>query len=690
MIGGVINERPLGAVVWGLMAVVAAIFGSLARAEPAANYQCSAEPPSRPAFIPLPPGCVEPVGWLRDWALAARDGITGRLDRRHITFRDGWTGAEIEGYGAEEGGRGWPLEQAGYWLDGLVRLAYVLHDDALIRKARARLDPIVDGVNAGGVSFIHWRKERPEKGFTTWGHAQMGRALAAYYSATGEQRILDALVRAYADYDLAGDRGSGYEDCLSGLTNLEPMLDTYRWSGDRRILDRVLAAVRLPANERAVSDLADGKIAVGHGVDMLELTTLPAICYPWNQDRRFLTATLNVQQWLERNHMLPYGVISAEEYVSGVGALRCTETCDVHCFLWANTWMLRILGEGGFGDRVERAFFNAAPATVSRDFQLLTYYQSPNRINASLPSPPRAPYLPVEGYTHLGHPVVICCAGNVNRIVPNYIIHAWMATYDNGLTATFYGPCKLSALAGNKVPVQITCDTAYPFEEAIRMKIEPDRAAAFPLYFRVPGWCANPEITVNRVSLRTAQSKKGFLRIEREWRPGDRVELRFPMSARIECGYETEYPKVKYWWKKEAVFERRRLPFAGVSRGPLLFALPIADEDPNKPMPGARWNYALNIDGANPESELRIERKPMPERWSWQLDAPVALLVPAREFDWHPTERQALPDAPVADGKPQTIRLIPYGCTKFRVSMFPVTPRTWAASHKDISNTTGE
>ncbi len=38
------------------------------------------EPRVRTAFLPLPPGAVEPTGWLRDWAQAAREGITGHLD----------------------------------------------------------------------------------------------------------------------------------------------------------------------------------------------------------------------------------------------------------------------------------------------------------------------------------------------------------------------------------------------------------------------------------------------------------------------------------------------------------------------------------------------------------------------------------------------------------------------------------
>ena len=41
------------------------------------NYGRPFEPPTRPAFIPLPPGTIEPAGWLRDWALTAKDGYTG-------------------------------------------------------------------------------------------------------------------------------------------------------------------------------------------------------------------------------------------------------------------------------------------------------------------------------------------------------------------------------------------------------------------------------------------------------------------------------------------------------------------------------------------------------------------------------------------------------------------------------------
>ena len=54
------------------------------------NYARPFEPPTRPAFLPLPPGAVEPAGWLRDWCLAARDGLTGHMDEYDAEFKRAW------------------------------------------------------------------------------------------------------------------------------------------------------------------------------------------------------------------------------------------------------------------------------------------------------------------------------------------------------------------------------------------------------------------------------------------------------------------------------------------------------------------------------------------------------------------------------------------------------------------------
>ena len=45
-------------------------------------------------------------------------------------------------------------------------------------------------------------------------------------------------------------------------------------------------------------------------------------------------------------------------------------------------------------------------------------------------------------FSRLGSPEVFCCVGSMNRIIPNYVIHMWMATADRGLAATLYGPAQ--------------------------------------------------------------------------------------------------------------------------------------------------------------------------------------------------------------------------------------------------------
>jgi hypothetical protein len=662
--------------------VVAALVAYLgaANAEQPSNYQRACEPAVKLALQQLPPGAVEPALWLRDWAVAAREGITGHLDEYHPVFHDGWKGTPIAWTGAKPDGTGWPIEQCSYWLDGAIRLGYILHDEALIQKIRLRLDPIVDGVNRAdfGTTFIYWKKGFKPEGFNSWAHSQMGRALVALYQATGERRVLDALVKVYADYP--ANMGTLHFYDVSGLCNLDAMMETYSYSGDRRILDRALAGIRQPEVEKDIRFWDEGKVACGHMVITYENLRLPAIMYPWTGDKHLLLATERVFQWLDENHMLPYGVASGEEFAAGVGAARKTETCDIPAMLLASSWMYRILGDGGWGDRMERAMYNAGAAPWARDCKTACYYQSPNRIrDGVVPVESPAPGKGCLEYTRLAYPRVLCCGGAVNRILPYFIMNMWMATSDNGLAATLYGPCTVSALVGPRVAAKVSVLTDYPFGESIRIAVDPQKPVAFPLYLRIPDWCARPEIRVNGalVAAEPAAGRKGFVRVGRTWVRGDAVTLGLPMAVRIVRGHENEYPsslREYFHHEPDSLFEKRSLPYASVSLGPLLFALAIPDKDANTPVADAKWQYALDIAPVR-AGEVRVERSPMPAHWDWPLAAPIRLAVPARAFDWQPTNAQALPPGPVTGGRAETISLVPYGCTKFRISMFPVTAK---------------
>lgn len=178
------------------------------------------------------------------------------------------------------------------------------------------------------------------------------------------------------------------------------------------------------------------------------------------------------------------------------------------------------------------------------------------------------------------------------------------------------------------------------------------------------------------------KAEKGFMKIVRTWKSNDRIQLYFPMTVMVQKGRETPFPRqtdyfVKAGYKENVSDSTIHNPYECVSYGPLLFSLPIPDLNPNQEAANAKFNYALDVDSQNLSKQITVIRKSMTGKWAWQLDAPIQLKVKAKQFDWNPTQLQPLPEAPILDGDETTIDLVPYGCAKFRVTMFPVTQKSW-------------
>ncbi len=471
--------------------------------------------------------------------------------------------------------------------------------------------------------------------------------------------------------------------------NAFPAFETYTWSGNpeiRAILSGLFKSCGIGIPDVEGTFLGSGKfpMQVRHSVCLYEKAGPWPIGYLWTGNRLFLDRTRLWLDLVDRDSVQPFGVNVGDEYLGQPSAFRGTETCNIVHAMWNYIWLLRIGGEGPCGDRVERALFNAGPAAVSRDFKTHAYYQSPNRISSTLPGAEKGMNSRFN-FRPFHRPK--CCTYNLQRMVPNYVMHMWMATYDNGLAWTLYGPCAVDALAGDGVPVKLESMTAYPFEETISLKVSPQRDAEFPLYFRLPAWCEAPSIRVNGNAVAAKDDGRGFVKIARLWKRGDRVELRFPMPVRVAGGHDHG---------TEEDLDAAGGPYASIYVGPLLMALPIPDVDANTPEKNADWQFAFDLPSRESVRNLAVSRTAMPARWDWPLRSPLELSLPAARADWTPRalpakirtvclERlYALPPGPVAAKATETIKLVPYGCTKFRVSMFPITDRaSWVVDRNE-------
>jgi hypothetical protein len=228
------------------------------------------------------------------------------------------------------------------------------------------------------------------------------------------------------------------------------------------------------------------------------------------------------------------------------------------------------------------------------------------------------------------------------------------------------------------VPVEIECKTDYPFNDTLDISVKPAREATFPIDLRIPGWCASPVLSVNGATLTVERNERGFVRVCRNWKSGDTIHLQLPMVPVVQTGRDASlrapYDRA-HRITRVTIPEQGStcgVPYASVSYGPLLFALAIPDgADSNTPDAESKWKFALDVQ----DPGLAVDRSAMPGRWDWPLSAPIKLRANAVAIDWKPDPQSPeLPLVPVAKSKPaEKITLVPYGCTKFRISMFPVT-----------------
>jgi hypothetical protein len=234
-----------------------------------------------------------------------------------------------------------------------------------------------------------------------------------------------------------------------------------------------------------------------------------------------------------------------------------------------------------------------------------------------------------------------------------------MGTADGGLAALVYAPCRVQTMVSD-VPVSLSVTTDYPFRDTVAVAVAPSRPARFPIKLRIPAWARSTAVTVNGAPVLGA-SEDGFLTIDRIWRRGDAVAIRFAFEIERQPGFN------------DAV---------SVVRGPLVFALPITESWQKwrprgltadwEVYPASSWNYAIT------EAPLNAVEHPVPAVPFSRHAPPVTIAATVmRAADWieaHGGYADPPPQSPlaIADAKPETVSLIPYGAAKLRVTAMPV------------------
>lgn len=609
-------------------------------------------------FKALPLGSVKPSGWLKNQLQIQANGLTGHLHDHweDVGPNNGWLG-----------GSGDSWERGPYYLDGLLPLAYLLNDAELIEKVQPWIEWTLASQNENGAFGPTYLKtiNREVREQDWWQDMIMLKVLTQYQEVTSDDRVIPFMTR-YFTY---------LKDALISLPLKEwseargaDLLLSIHWLYERTN-DTMLIELAEIVHEQTInwSKIFDEfpywrkQTEWDHRIHVVNVAMgikAPAVFYRQTGEQWEKAAVYKGIESLMTHHGQAHGMFSGDEWLSGTHPSQGVELCAVVEYMFSMENLIRILGDGGIGDILEKVAFNALPATISAKWDSHQYDQQVNQIICNAAKRPwsNGPDANMFGL----EPNFGCCTSNMHQGWPKFVSSAWMASRDDGLVAVSYVPCQVESKTEDGSKIELNVKSEYPFRENVGISLKLEKKIKFPLYLRVPKWCTSFNIKINGIE-QPFSSENGFAKILREWENNDQINLELPMEIQL--------------------IERNNCS-RSIERGPLVYVLPLGEQWVRvqererfhdwEVYPKRPWNYALLNKAEFELIQEEISSQP------YQLETPpLKLLTKGRLLsNWVMEDNSA--GAPPINPKPfphsseETLELVPYGCARLRIGEFPV------------------
>lgn len=598
---------------------------------------------------------IRPEGWLRRQLEIQARGLSGHLHEVWPDVRDSaWIGGKSEGW-----------ERVPYWLDGLIPLAHLLQDQALIDTANKYVRSIIARQQEDG--WICPCEKDARAGYDAWAVLLIGKVLALHVEFTGDEQAERALYLAMKNlHDLLSSGEIRLFDWgkFRWYEGFVPLIHLYARGKE----DWMPALARIlreqGADYEAFTEFWKRPMNKWtfetHIVNICMMLKYEAVCCELLGES-YAGKAESLLAILETYNGTAVGTLTGDECLSGLYNQQGTELCAVVELMYAYEWLYAVTGESKWADRLEKAAFNALPATFTDDMWAHQYDQMVNQV-ACIAFPGKSFFRTNNSEAHLFglEPHYGCCTANFSQGWPKLALSALLKTPRGAVIAHLLPVSLKTTLGGKDVLIRVQSD--YPFRTSAKITVSFKEPTQFELSIRIPDWAKDVRLNGKKAAIRD-----GHIRLDRLWQ-GDTI-LELSMKA-------------------EAHLMRRPGDLRTVQYGALVFSLPIDAEYKMKEytengverrfpycdyelIPRSDWNYGfaakdlhvieqpiadIPFSSKEPPLTIRCRMAQVPWNWADGYDS-----VPEKE----PASRKAISEA-------KEMALIPYGCAKLRMTEMPL------------------
>ncbi len=422
------------------------------------------------------------------------------------------------------------------WLEAIGLQLAQSHNPQLQRMAESTIELLAQAQMEDGYlnSFYQvnkpdqrWKNLRDDHELYCAGH--MIEAAVAYYESTGNTDLLDVAVKFtdYIDSVFGPDKQPG----TPGHPEIElALVKLYRATGEKRYLDlsqyfidqRGNNLLKGNGNANYFQDgvpIRDQDAVVGHAVRALYLAAGVTDVYMETGEQALLDAMLAQWQDMTTGKLSITGGIGARFEGESFGAQHelpndraYNETCAAIASIFWNWRLLQITGEGRFADLIERTLYNGFLSGVGLNGRGYFYVN---------------PLSSRGGYSRPDWHWCACCPPNVMRVLAS--VTEYFASFDSaGIQIHQYAPMTIEHEG-----MRLKVETNYPWNGQVSLVIEETKTPSFALKLRIPAWCQKATLQINDAKREVSSTMNGYVTVERDWKPGDRVTLNLIMTPRL-------------------------------------------------------------------------------------------------------------------------------------------------------------